>query len=357
MVADLAIRLGLRAPIVQAPMAGAGGAALAAGAIAGGALGSLPCAMLSPDQARADIVDVRRRAAGPLNLNFFCHRLEASADTTAWHTKLRPFYAEYDVRPPVVPPPLRAPFDERMCALVEEARPAVVSFHFGLPDERLLDRVRTAGALVMANATTLAEGRWLAERGVDAVIAQGWEAGGHAGRFLDGDPAEHMGTIALVPQMVDAIDLPVIAAGGIGDARGIAACLLLGASAVQIGTAYLHCPESQILDAHRAALADERAERTRFTNLLTGGLARGVANRLIDALGAIDADAPPFPHAATALSELRRAAESRQDAAFSPLWVGQAARLGRVLPAKALTEALARETLALLGGKALSWAA
>lgn len=324
---------GIDAPIVQAPMAAAGGADLAAAAIRGGGLGSLPCAMLTPDQARAEIRRVSDRTDGPINLNFFCHRATDAPDESRWLDALAPYYREYGVGLPAVPPPPRAPFSEAMCAVVEEVQPRVVSFHFGLPDRPLLDRVRATGARVISSATSVAEARWLAERGVDAVIAQGFEAGGHAGRFLPGDPAAQMGLFALLPQIVDAVPLPVIAAGGIVDARGIAAAFMLGAAGVQIGTAYLHCPESLIGPGHRAALNGADAERTVFTNLISGGLARGVPNRLIEELGPVSPDAPPFPHATAALAELRKAAEARGRTDFTPLWAGRprasASRWGR----------------------------
>ena len=333
--------LGSRLPIVAAPMAGAAGVELAVAAIAGGAVGSLPCAMLSPDAARAQIEEVRARAAGPLNLNLFCHAQPEPVDDSAWRALLAPFYQESGVEPPEAAAPSRRPFDAPMCAMVEEMRPELVSFHFGLPEPALLARVRASGARVIGNATTVAEARWLDARGVDAVIAQGWEAGGHAGRFLGAPPEEQMGLFALVPQVADAISVPVIAAGGIGDARGIAAALTLGAAAVLIGTAYLHCPESSIAPAHREGLASEAAEHSRFTNLYSGGLARGLASPLTERLGAVRSEAPPFPLASTALAPL----------GLRPMWAGQAARLGRPEPARALTERLGREALALLGGR------
>jgi nitronate monooxygenase len=262
---------------------------------------------------------------------------------------LRSFYAEYGVEPPAQPPPLRLPFDQAMGAVIEEVRPEIVSFHFGLPEAPLLERVKATGAKVIASATNVVEARWLDERGVDAVIAQSWEAGGHAGRFLPSDPRTQMGLIALLPQIVDAVDVPVIAAGGIGDGRGIAAALILGGSAVQIGTAYLHCPESRIPPQHRAMLSDEVAERTMMTNLLTGGLARGLPIRLVEELGPIRREAPPYPHAATALAPLRQAAEAKGEIGFTPAWAGQAARLGKAMPAAELTRTLAAEALALLG--------
>jgi nitronate monooxygenase len=337
---------GIDQPIIQAPMAGARGDALAIAAMKGGALGSLPCASISPDQVRAQVAAVRAAVAGPINLNFFCHEMPGAVDDSAWRAALRPYYDEYRVGPPAVPPVARRPFDEAMCAVVEEVRPKVVSFHFGLPSEALRDRVRAAGALILSSATSPAEARWLAARGVDAVIAQGFEAGGHAARFLPADPASHMGIVALVPQVVDAIDVPVIAAGGIADGRGVAAAMMLGASAVQIGTAYLACPESLVSPLHRALLGQEAAEETVFTNVFTGRLARGFATRAVRELGPVSPIAPPFPHAGDALAELRKA----DPAAFANMWAGQAARLSRGEGAEALTRRIAAEALALIGG-------
>lgn len=335
---------GVALPIVQAPMAGAGGVALCFGAMEGGALGSLPCAMLSPAQIGEQVTAVRAKSGRPLNLNFFCHHMPDDADDGAWRALLRPYYEEYGVSPGG-PAAMRMPFDEAACAVVEEARPEVVSFHFGLPDENLLRRVKESGAIVIGNATTVEEARWLAGRGVDAIIAQGWEAGGHTGRFLPyaGDP---LGLFALLPRVVDAVGVPVIAAGGIGDARGIAAAFALGASAVQLGSAYLHCPESLASPAHRPLLASEAP--TVFTNLLTGGLARGFAGRLVRDLGPVRAEAPPYPLAAMALGPIRAAAEREGEYGFGPLWAGQAAPLGTPLPAAELTRKLAAEALALL---------
>lgn len=343
---------GARVPIVQAPMAGAGGVALAAAAIRGGALGSLPCAMLTPDQVRAQVAEVRAQAKGPLNLNFFCHTLGEAPDETAWRGQLRPFYVEEGVGPPLTPPPLRAPFDSTMCDVVLALRPAVVSFHFGLPEPGLLERIRNSGITIIGNATTMAEAWELASSGVDMIIAQGFEAGGHAGHFLDGYRPE--GTLALTRRIsagLNGILTTVIAAGGIGDAEGIAAALTLGAGAVQLGTAYLHTPEATISAAHRAALGQE----TVVTNLFSGGLARGVRNRLIDTIGPVHPAAPRFPYASAALAELRRVAEADGRGDYSPMWAGQAASLGRPLPgqppegAQALTERLAREMFELLG--------
>ena len=340
-------RVAVATPIIQAPMAGAGGVDLAVAAIRGGGVGSLPCALLAPETALAQARAVREAASGPLNLNFFCHSLPETVEEAPWHALLAPYYAEYGVGPPSDPPPLRRPFDAALCAVVEQVRPEIVSFHFGLPSPPLLERVRATGALLLASATTVAEARWLAAAGIDMVIAQGFEAGGHSGRFLPAPPGIEIGLFALVPQIADAVGLPVIAAGGIGDARGIAAAFALGASAVQLGTAYLHTPEATIAPAHRALLAGEAAEVTRLTNLISGRPARGLPNRLVEELGAIRAEAPPFPHASTALAELRKAAEAAGRTDFSTMWGGQAARLGTALPAEALTRQLAEAALAL----------
>jgi nitronate monooxygenase len=337
--------VGSEHPIVQAPMAGAGGVELCVAAIRGGALGSLPCGMLSPEEARAQAGEVRAQAGGPLNLNFFCHAMPpADFDDSAWRALLQPYYEEYDVEPGPAGP-LRLPFDEAMCAVVEAVRPEAVSFHFGLPREDLLARVKAAGAVVIGNATTVEEARWLEARGADAIIAQGFEAGGHTGRFLGSDPAAALGLFALVPQVADAVSVPVIAAGGIADGRGIAAALTLGASAVQIGSAYLFSPESLLAEGHRQAL---RAGGTVFTNLITGGLARGVPGRLVRELGPVRGEAPPYPLAASALAPIRAAAERQGEFGFGPLWAGQAAPPGKALPAAELTRKLAADALAIL---------
>ena len=329
-------------------MANAGGVELCVGAIEGGALGSLPCGMLSPDQIREQVAEVRARTQRPLNLNFLCHTMPTPVDDSEWRALLRPYYTEFGLaEPPAMP--LRSPFDEAACAAVEAVRPEVVSFHFGLPEQPLLDRVKAAGAVVIATATTVEEAHWLEQHGVDAVIAQGFEAGGHAGRFLGGDPAEAMGLLALLPQIADSVDVPVIAAGGIGDGRGIAAAFMLGASAVQLGTAYLHCPESLIADGHRRLLSERQ---TVVTNLYSGGLARAVRGRLVDELGPVRREAPPFPLAGAAAMPLWRAAQERGDFEFMPSLAGQAGRLGAALPAAELTRKLAADALALLGPQA-----
>jgi nitronate monooxygenase len=339
---------GCEHPIIQAPMAGAGGVALCAAAIEGGALGSLPCGMATPAQVRDHASAVRERSSGPFALNFFCHRMPDQVDDSAWRALLRPYYEEFGADADDGGA-LRLPFDAEMCTVVEEVRPRVVSFHFGLPPEPLMARVKATGAIVIGNATTPTEARWLEARAADAIIAQGFEAGGHTGRFLDSSVVEAIGLFSLLPQVVDSVSVPVIAAGGIGDGRGIAAAFTLGASAVQLGTAYLHTPEAAISMAHRARLKDGR---TLFTNLMSGALARGLHGRLIDELGAVRPEAPPYPLASAALAPIRAAAEKHGEYGFGPMWAGQSAPLGESLPAAELTRKLAADALAILTARA-----
>jgi nitronate monooxygenase len=316
----------------------------------GGGLGSIPCAMLGAERVREEIAKVRAKSSAPFNLNFFTHKPTPpdNAREASWRDRLAPYYREFGLDPhAAAPAPQRAPFDESWCGLVEELRPAVVSFHFGLPAEALLARVKAAGCKVIASATTAEEARWLEARDVDAIIAQGAEAGGHRGIFLSDDIATQAGTFALVPQVVDAVSVPVIAAGGVADARGIAAAFMLGAAGVQIGTAYLRCPESKISGPHRQALAEAHDASTVLTNIMSGRPARGIINRLIREQGPI-ADVPPFPMAANAIAPLRTAGEKAGSGDFSPLWSGQAAALGRSMPAAELTRKLAAEAQARL---------
>ena len=245
-------------PIVLAPMAGVMDAELVIAAAQGGALGSLPCAMISAEKAREQVNIIRQRVSAPVNMNFFCHQpVDADpAREAGWKKHLEGYHAELGLDPAApVSAANRAPFDAAMCETVEELKPEVVSFHFGLPDQALLKRVKAAGCLVMGSATIVKEAIWLEENGADIIIAQGAEAGGHRGMFLTENIAEQPGTFALVPQVVDAVKVPVIAAGGIADGRGIAAAFALGAAGVQIGTAYLRCPESKVIAPARVALA------------------------------------------------------------------------------------------------------
>ena len=336
--------LGIELPLIQAPMAGAQGSAMAIGVSSAGALGSLPCAMLGPDALRSELQAIRDATDKPFNVNFFCHTPPEPDESreARWRAALGPYYAEFGIDPAGIGAGAgRLPFSEQSAELLAQFRPPVVSFHFGLPVPALLQRVRAWGAKVIASATTVEEACWLAEHGVDAVIAQGLEAGGHRGHFLSDDLTRQMGTLALVPQIVRAIDKPVIAAGGIVDAQTIAAALAAGASGVQVGTAYLLCPESTISAAHRAALASDAARHTALTRLFTGRPARGIVNRVIGELGAMS-DAPPaFPLATAAIAPLRTAAEAQGSGDFSPLWSGQNASGCKPIPAAQLTRELA----------------
>jgi nitronate monooxygenase len=343
--------LGIEHPIVQAPMAGANLSELVIAVSEAGGLGSLPCAMLNAEQARTELARIRQGTSKPINVNFFCHLpppLDPARDA-AWRRRLSAYYVELGLDPDAPPPrAVRAPFDEAMCDVMLEYRPEIISFHFGLPDASLLTRVKATGAKILSSATSVAEARWLEERGCDAIVAQGFEAGGHRGMFLTGDASRQVGTMALVPQMVDAVRVPVVASGGIADARGIAAAFALGAAAVQLGTAYLFCPEATISTVHRQALHAAADDATVVTNVLSGRPARGIANRFIREVGPISDQAPPFPLASGPLLPLRAKAEASGSGDFSPLWSGQAAPLGRELPAGELTKRLAREALALM---------
>jgi nitronate monooxygenase len=334
-------------------MAGSQGAALAIAVCEAGGLGSLPAAMLTPERLRAEIAEVRAHTPEPFNVNFFCH-VAPGADAGAeerWRAALAPYYAETGLDPSASPPGAgRSPFDAAMCEVVESEKPAVVSFHFGLPDMGLVDRVRKTGALILSSATTVAEARWLEARGVDAIIAQGREAGGHRGMFLSEDVDAQPGLFALLPQVVDAVRNPVIAAGAIADGRGVAAAFALGAAAVQIGTAYLRTPQAATAPLHRAALARAADDGTRLTNLYTGRPARGMVTRLMRDLGPMSPLAPSFPLAANAIGPLRASHEKDRRDDFSPLWSGEAGALAREEDAGALTRRLWSEALAVAAG-------
>ena len=342
---SLASLLGIECPIIQAPMAGVQGSALAIAVSEAGGLGSLPCAMLGADALRAELAAIRAATAKPYNVNFFCHAEPGpdAAREARWHEQLAPGYREFGIDAATIAPGAgRRPFDAATAELLDEFAPPVLSFHFGLPAPALLERARRHGARILASATTVEEARWLEARGVDVVIAQGLEAGGHRGHFLSDDLTLQAGTFALLPQVVRAVRVPVVAAGGIADADGVAAALALGAAGVQVGTAYRLCPEATTSALHRAALQDaERARHTALTNVFTGRPARGIVNRAVRELGPLSADAPAFPLAAGAMAPLRARAEAAGSDEFSPLWSGQNASGCRAVPAAELTRALA----------------
>ena len=343
---------GTELPILLAPMAGPVGSEIAIAVAEAGGLGALPCALLSPEQIRAELGIIRQRTARPINLNFFCHTPAVPDDAreAAWRKRLAAYYVELGLDPEApVPNSSRTPFDAGLCETVEEFRPEVVSFHFGLPEQALLERVKATGAKVLSSATTVDEARWLEDHGCDAIIAQGAEAGGHRGMFLTDNIATQVGTFALVPQVVDAVSVPVIAAGGIGDARGIVAAFALGASAVQIGTAYLFCPEAKVATLHRQALRETRSDATAITNVFTGRPARSIVNRIVREVGPISGLAPAFPLAGGALAPLKAKSEPAGSGDFMSLWSGQAAQLGRELPAGELTRRLWAEAQERMG--------
>jgi nitronate monooxygenase len=334
---------GTALPIIQAPMAGVQGSALAIAVSSAGGLGSLPCAMLSLDQIRAELAAITAGTSQPYNVNFFCHTppVPDAEREAAWRRLLQPYYDELCIDISAVPVgSSRTPFSHEAADLLGEFRPPVVSFHFGLPPAEMLQRVRSWGAKILSSATTVDEARWLEAQGVDAIIAQGVEAGGHRGMFLTDDLTTQVGTLALLPQIVKAVRVPVIAAGGIADASGVAAAMALGAAGVQVGTAYLLCREATTSAVHRAALASDAARHTALTNIFTGRPARGIVNRLIREIGPINAVAPQFPLATAAILPLRAAAEARGSGELSPLWAGQNASGCKNVSAADLTREL-----------------
>jgi nitronate monooxygenase len=334
---------GIDLPIVQAPMAGVQGSALAIAVSNAGGLGSLPCAMLSPDAMRGELAALKAGTTRPFNVNFFCHPQPAhDADREAqWRAALLPYYQELGIDPSgVTPAPSRAPFTSDYIDALEEFRPPVVSFHFGLPSSDLLARIKGWGAKILSSATTLDEAVWLEANGADAIVAQGVEAGGHRGMFLTDDLSTQVGTFALVPQLVRAVRVPVIAAGGIADAQGVAAALALGAAGVQVGTVYLLCPECTTNPMHRAALKSASARHTALTNVFTGRPARAIVNRIVAEIGPVSPVAPAFPLALDAVLPLiaKSATLGRHD--FLPMWSGQNASGCSERPAAEITRAL-----------------
>jgi nitronate monooxygenase len=361
--------VGIALPLIQAPMAGVQGSALAIAVSEAGGLGSLPCAALSPEQIRAELEAIRASTDRPYNINFFCHTPPPANVATpereaAWRKLLAPYYAEHGIDAASIPAGAgRAPFSEALCDLIEPFKPPVVSFHFGLPDAKLVTRIKAWGGKVLSSATTVAEAKWLQAHGADAIIAQGVEAGGHRGIFLRtnehglhaglsetfpsdwrNELSNQQGTFTLLPQIAASVKLPVIAAGGIADSQGVQAAFALGASAVQIGTAFMLCIEATTSALHRAQLAHSAAHpeqhHTQLTTLFTGRPARGITNRVMRELGAINSAAPAFPTSTAAIAPLRAAAEKAGLVDFSSLWSGQNASGCKAVPAGELLRGL-----------------
>src|SRR5574343_754067 len=332
-------------PLLQAPMAGAQGSALALAVCKAGGVGGLPAAMLSPEALRAELQVLREQAQGTWNVNFFCHTPPQpnGAAEARWREALHPFYNEAGIDPASVPAgPGRVPFSHAVADVVESFAPPVVSFHFGLPTPDLLERVKSWGSKILSSATTVQEALWLEAHGVDAVIAQGLEAGGHRGMFLSSDLSTQLGTLALLPQVVAAVKVPVIAAGGIANAAGVRAAMALGAAGVQVGTAYLCCPEATTSALHRAALMSDAAQHTALTTLFSGRPARGVVNRLMRTLGPLNTAAPAFPLATAAVAPLGAHFEAQGRTDCTPLWSGQNGSGCRAVPATEIVAELAQ---------------
>ncbi|MGI2197420.1 NAD(P)H-dependent flavin oxidoreductase [Shewanella baltica] len=335
---------GIELPIIQAPMAGVQGSALTIAVSQAGALGSLPCAMLSLEALDAALTQIRAQTTKPINVNFFCHHEPEpqAAKQVAWLKQLAPYFAELGIHPDTqAAGAQRAPYTSAQAEVLAKFKPEVVSFHFGLPNEDLMLEIKSWGSKIISTATTVEEALWLEARGVDAIIAQGLEAGGHRGHFLSDDLTEQLGTFSLLPQIIAAVDVPVIAAGGIVDAKTVRAAMAMGASAVQVGTAYLLCPECTTSEIHRAALQSEAAQHTALTNLFSGRPARGIVNRFMAEMGPINEAVPDFPLASSAVAGLRAAAERQGFGDFSPLWCGQNVTGCQAIPAAELTRQLA----------------
>ncbi|MEM7115724.1 MAG: nitronate monooxygenase [Chloroflexota bacterium] len=337
---------GIAYPLIQAPMAGVQDSTLALAVSGAGGLGSVPCGMLGLEALQAELETIRAKSSTPINVNFFCHTpptpdVEREA---RWRELLQPYFAEFGIDSSTIGAGMgRRPFSHETADLLESYQPAIVSFHFGLPEKGLLARVKGWGATILASATTVAEAEWLEANGADVIIAQGLEAGGHRGMFLSKNVATQLGTFALLPQIVDRVSVPVVAAGGIADAKTVAGALALGAAAVQVGTAYLLCHEAKTSKLHRDALQSEGTRETAVTNLFSGGPARGIVNRVMRELGAMNDKAPPYPLAAAAITAVRRAAEAEGSGDFSPLWSGQNASGCREVGAAELTMGLVKQ--------------
>lgn len=337
-------QLGCQYPIIQAPMAGVQDGRLAIAVCQAGGLGSLPCAMLSPNEIEQQVAFIRQQTSQPFNVNFFAHSQVTYTPQIAkkWFLALKPYYEKLgltEVDIPLSRAGSRQPFSQQFADLIADLKVPVVSFHFGLPEEALLEQVRASGAKIISTATTIAEAKWLEQRGVDAIIAQGLEAGGHRGMFLSQDINTQMGTFGLIPNLKKIVDVPIIAAGGISDATTVRCALELGADAVQVGTAFLLADEANTKPYHRQILQTEQACDTALTNIFSGGIARGIRNKIVDEMG-ICTDAPPFPHASFLINPIKSTAEQQNDYEYSSLWAGQNASLAKAGSAKSIIERL-----------------
>lgn len=338
-------------PIIQAPMASSVGNDMVVAVCEAGGLGSVAAAAMSSDDLRKNLSEVRKRTQKPFNVNFFAHKQpkESRSGDDIWLDHVSDYFRELGLeKPKSLSEGVITPFDDAKCKVIEEMPPCVVSFHFGLPEQALIKRTKAAGSLVLSSATTVEEARWLQDHGCDAVIAQGLEAGGHRGMFLSEDVSGQLGTMALIPQIVDAVDVPVIAAGGIADGRAIAACLTLGASAAQIGTAYLFCQESTISDVYRDAITNASSSDTCLTNVFSGRPTRTLVNRMVTEQGPMAKGAPSFPRGFSISGVLRNQAEKLGNRDFSAHYCGQSVAMGAATDARQLTQTLAKETMECL---------
>ncbi|WP_298770233.1 nitronate monooxygenase [uncultured Shewanella sp.] len=337
--------LGIDLPIIQAPMAGVQDSELAIAVAKAGGMGSLPCAMLSPDILKFEIEKLKTQVSTPINLNFFCHQSPEynHAIELTWRSALKPYFLEYGIqKSDITQGAKRVPFSHDIADIIEPYQPEFISFHFGLPNKALLERVKSWGAKVLSTATTVEEAQWLEANGADAIIAQGIEAGGHRGMFLTQDVSTQIGTFALLPQIIHKVKLPIIAAGGIVDAQTVKLALSFGALAVQIGTAYLLCDEAKTTIIHRKAIKSPQSRHTALTTLFSGKPARGIMNRVMIEMGIMNSAVPPFPLAAMSMTAIRKKAEAKGIKDFSPLWCGQNATGCKEISAMTLTKALAK---------------
>ncbi|MDX1512234.1 MAG: DUF561 domain-containing protein [Gammaproteobacteria bacterium] len=338
--------LGVEHPVVQAPMASASTPALVAAVSNAGGLGSFGAAATPPERLRAIVSEIRRLTDRPFNVNLFAPGVEQASASDAQTQRMRdillPYYDQLGVAcPNDVAAPI-GPFDEQFEVLLEERVP-VFSFHFGPPPEDAIRRMKAAGSAVMASATNLAEALELEAAGVDIIIAQGSEAGGHRGTYAMPLEQSLIGTTALVPLIADAVEVPVIAAGGVMDGRGIRAVMALGASGVQMGTAFLGCPENEIPDAYRRAVLSARGDMTAITRVFSGRPARAIQNRFMEEMAHQDGFLLPFPLQMAYVGPLRKAGAERSNPDFISMWAGQGVGLARALPAGELLACLVKE--------------